>query len=670
MAWVRNPDCNVVDISAFSACWQTTQLSCEPLVLIGELLESLSPRLLFIADGLGDVLGAEVFCGDFDREEARRMVADLLPRLRVDRFVMIPYRGPIEGVVVFGVRLSCETFRALFGGLCGPGRGLERKLEEMEPVLRVCGQLVWMALSKETEARRALARKEQLHRELVSLQKAYGKLFEEIAAEQERRLAQAEEYSRRLEREVEMRSMALQEAAEEAKRQAEQLRMYSAALEQALLAHEELTRAAEAANRAKSEFLANISHEVRTPLTAILGHADLLADQVPPDSPGARSVEVIRRNGRHLLAILNDLLDLAKAEAGKLEVNLVPCSPAEILEQVRQLMEARAVDKSLRLVLEMGPLPPGVITDPTRVKQILLNFVGNAIKFTQRGSVTIRTRFLPEGENRGQWVIEVSDTGIGIAPDVLQRLFQPFEQGHSSIARRFGGTGLGLAICKRLTGLLGGKIEAESTLGVGSTFRVLLPVQKVDCMPEEEQPADLAPARLPRLQGRVLLVDDSPDNRLLLQRILELAGAEVVLATNGREAVEIVLAPVKVLRPEVVACQASQEAGEAADRCDCQVRGAAVTAFALPLEYSASLPQPHFDLILMDIQMPEMNGVVAMQLLRSRGCTIPIVALTANASSEDREECLRLGFDGFIAKPIDRAQFLQEVARFIGRPEC
>ncbi len=661
---------NIVDLSGLSACWQTTQLRCEPLIWIGELLEPVSPGLLFIADGYGNVLGAEVFRRDLDTQEAWRLAVDLLPRLRLSRLVAVPDTGPIEGLLAFGVRLSCETFGAVFGGLCGPGRALERKLQELEPVLLVCGQLLWTALAKEAEARQALARKEHLRRELTSLQKAYAQLFEEITAEQERRLAQAEEYSRRLEREVEVRSLALQEAAEEAKRQAEQLRIYSAALEQALLAHEHLTRAAEAANRAKSEFLANISHEVRTPLTAILGHADLLADQIPRDSAAGRSVEVIRRNGRHLLAILNDLLDLVKAEAGRLEVNLVPCCPAELLEQVRQLMEVRAAEKSLRLVVETEQMPPAVMTDPTRVKQILLNLVGNAIKFTERGSVTIRSRFLPEAETRGHWTIEVIDTGIGIAPDVLQRLFQPFEQGHSSIARRFGGTGLGLAICKRLTGLLGGKIEAESTPGLGSTFRVILPVEQAEYVSDESKSHESISVALPQLQGRVLLVDDSPDNRLLLQRILELAGAEVVLATNGREAVEILLSPIRVLRPNLVACEVSDGQAGAVEYCDLEVRGAVVTGYALPSEHSRGLPHPHFDLVLMDIQMPEMDGITATQLLRSRGCNIPIVALTANASSEDREECLQLGFDGFIAKPIDRAQFLHEVARFIGRPEC
>jgi signal transduction histidine kinase len=670
MNWVSEVGRNIVDLSGLSACWQTTQLRCEPLIWIGELLEPVSPGLLFIADGYGSILGAEAFRQDLELEQAWRLVVDLLPRLRLSRLVAVPDTGPIEGLLAFGVRLSCETFGAVFGGLCGPGRSLERKLQELEPVLLVCGQLVWTALTKEAEARRALARKEQIRRELVSLQKAYAQLFEEITAEQEKRLAQAEEYSRRLEREVEVRSLALQEAAEEAKRQAEQLRMYSAALEQALLAHEQLTRAAEAANRAKSEFLANISHEVRTPLTAILGHADLLADQIPPDSVAGRSVEVIRRNGRHLLAILNDLLDLVKAEAGRLEVNLVPCSPVEILEQVRQLMEVRAAEKSLRLVVETEQMPPAVMTDPTRVKQILLNLVGNAIKFTERGSVIIRSRFLPEAESRGQWTIEVIDTGIGIAPDVLQRLFQPFEQGHSSIARRFGGTGLGLAICKRLTGLLGGKIEAESTLGVGSTFRVILPVEQAELVPDENRSPDSVSVPLPQLQGRVLLVDDSPDNRLLLQRILELAGAEVVLATNGREAVEILLSPMRVLRPNLVACEVCDDQMGSGKYCDLEVRGAVITGYALPSEHSQGLPQPHFDLILMDIQMPEMDGVTASQLLRSHGCSVPIVALTANASNEDREEYLRLGFDGFIAKPIDRAQFLHEVARFVGRPEC
>jgi signal transduction histidine kinase/DNA-binding response OmpR family regulator len=635
-------------------------------------LQPFTPVLLVLTTADGQISASEVFGPNLDEAEALRLTAEVLPRLRTQGAVSFPYPRFPEAWTAFGVKLTSDTFGAVLAGLCRLDRGVRFPLDELEPILRTCGRLVWKTLTAESERHQTTARLHQLRREMETLRQAHQRLIQEMAEEQHKRLAEAREYARRLEQEVELRSHALQEAAEQARQQSEQLQQYATALEQALLAHEELTRAAEAANRAKSEFLASISHEVRTPLTAILGHADLLADQLPQGSSAARSVEVIRRNGRHLLAILNDLLDLAKAEAGRLEIELTPCCPADLLEQVRQLMEIRAAEKSLPLVLETENLPRGILTDPVRLKQILTNLVGNAIKFTERGRITIRAKFEPEQENRGQLVLEVIDTGIGIAPEVLQRLFRPFEQGHSSISRRYGGTGLGLAICKRLTEMLGGRIEAESTLHVGSTFRVILPVQistEVPHSERENEPLPTVTSPLPQLQGRVLLVDDSPDNRLILQRILELAGAEVVLATNGREAVEILLSPIKLLRPEASILQDVYAPPMATTQCALDVRGAVVAAVALPEPPSSEMPQPHFDLVLMDLQMPEMDGFAATRLLRSHGCNVPIIALTANASTEDREECLNAGFDGFISKPVDRIQFLREVARFIGRED-
>lgn len=659
----------MIDLSELFPPLATPQGRYRPLAWVAELIQDFSPVLLILTDCGGAILAVDYVQPVLAPEDPTPLTRELVKRLQARRFALFAFPDSGDSSTAFGVRLSCDTLGAILGGLCAarPEKWLE--LEKWMGILGTCGRLVWTIQEKEAEARRALARKEQFRQQCLTLERAYAQLFEEVTKEQENRLRQAQEYSARLEREVEWRSVALREAAENAARQAEQLRLYSAALEQALIAHEQLTEAADAANRAKSEFLANISHELRTPLAAILGHADLLSEQLPPGSSAAHSVEVIRRNGRHLLAIINDLLDLAKAEAGRLTLELVPVSPQELLEQVVELMKVRAAEKSLPLLVETEDLPPLVVTDPTRVKQILINLVGNAIKFTEKGHVLIRALFRGESSARGELVLEVVDTGVGIAPEVLQRLFRPFEQGHSSIARRFGGTGLGLAICKRLSELLGGKIEVESTLHVGSTFRVILPVDVCQEAPRAQQPEPRPALPVARLQGRVLLVDDSPDNRLILQRFLELAGAEVVLATNGREAVEIVLSQMKLLRPEEALVGESAAATADSLHDESQIRGAVVTAFALVGCEDITLPQPHFDLILMDLQMPEMDGFTATQILRSKGCNTPIVALTACTTSEDREECLRRGFDGFISKPVDRAQFLAEVARFLGSAE-
>ncbi|MCS7239094.1 MAG: ATP-binding protein [Thermoguttaceae bacterium] len=656
----------MIDLSELFPSLPAPQGRYRPLAWVAEVLQEFSPVLLVLTDCAGGVLVADYVRPELAPPDTASFARELVRRVQLRRFATFPFPESAQPGTAFGLRLSCDTLGAILGGVCCPSPNKPLEVDKWLSVLETCGRLVWAIQEKEAEARRALARKEQFRQQCVTLEKAYAQLFEEVNREQENRLRQAQEYSSRLEREVEARSLALREAAEHAARQAEQLRLYSAALEQALIAHEQLTEAAEAASRAKSEFLANISHELRTPLTAILGHADLLSEHVSPGSVAAHSVEVIRRNGRHLLAIIDDLLDLAKAEAGRLTVELVPVAIEQLLEQVVELMEVRASEKGLPLLVDSQDLPPAVVTDPTRLKQILINLVGNAIKFTERGQVLIRARFRPESPQRGQLVLEVVDTGVGIAPEALQRLFRPFEQAHSSIARRFGGTGLGLAICKRLSELLGGRIEAESTPHVGSTFRVILPVDVEHEVPRQAESECRRPAELPRLQGRVLVVDDSPDNRLILQRFLELAGAEVVLATNGREAVEIILAQMKLLHPEESLASVPTEMRAGVDEYGTQVRGAIITAYALAGGEEVTLPQPHFDLILMDLQMPEMDGFTATQILRSKGCNTPIVALTACTTAEEREECLRRGFDGFMPKPVDRAQFLAEVARFLG----
>ena len=390
--------------------------------------------------------------------------------------------------------------------------------------------------------------------------------------------------------------------------------------------------AAEEANRAKGEFLANMSHEIRTPMTAILGYADLMSEgNIGPVT--REHVAVIKRNGEHLLELINDILDLAKVEAGKLQIEPVRCSPFELLANVASLMRVRAAAKSLKLEADMaGPLPETILTDPLRLRQVLVNLVGNAIKFTDRGEVRIVLR-LAEDRGRPCLRIDVTDTGIGMNEEQIGRLFKAFSQVDNSSTRRFGGTGLGLCISKRLVEALGGQIEVHSTPGKGSTFSLAIdpgPLEGVrmienarEGLREAAPTTTVATAGKIELHCRVLLAEDGPDNQRLIAFLLKKAGAEVTLAENGQLACDEVLAA--------------------------RARGGP------------------FDVILMDMQMPVMDGYEATRRLRTEGYTGPIIALTAHAMATDRQKCLAAGCDEFATKPIDREKFLATVAHWAVR---
>ncbi|MCL4199228.1 MAG: response regulator [Phycisphaerales bacterium] len=414
----------------------------------------------------------------------------------------------------------------------------------------------------------------------------------------------------------------------------EQIEEHSAAL--ALKTRElEIARAeAEAANRAKSEFLANMSHEIRTPMTAILGYADLLIDEGQGPLDRLECIQTIRRNGAHLLALINDILDLSKIEANRMSVERIAFSPAEVISDVESLMRLRAAAKGLLFEVECAtPIPHTIHSDPTKFRQILLNLAGNAVKFTDAGGVRLIARLLRrEGEDDGLLSVEVVDTGIGISPDQLDRLFASFTQADSSMARRFGGTGLGLAISKRLARMLGGDISVRSTPGEGSSFTATIatgPLRDVRCVHSASAPRALAStspgneAPAPRLDGlRLLLAEDGPDNQRLIAFHLRKAGAEVVIAGNGRIAVE--------------------------------------RAFE-------SLRDHPFDVVLMDMQMPELDGYAATRYLRAHAYARPIIALTAHAMAGDRERCLAAGCDDYTTKPIDRVELLSIVRRHSDR---
>ncbi len=379
------------------------------------------------------------------------------------------------------------------------------------------------------------------------------------------------------------------------------------------------------ASGAKTEFLANTSHEIRTPLAAILGFADLLDRERLETNDRREIARVIRRNGEHLLAIVNDILDITKIEAGKLTVEAIACSPQQIAQDVCALLRNRAQTKGLALSSQVeGPeLPRWIESDPTRVRQILVNLVGNAIKFTERGGVTVTLSLDARGGAPGLR-IEVRDTGIGMTPEEAARVFADFEQADSSTTRRFGGTGLGLAICRRLTAMLGGELTVQSARGQGSTFALVLPIARaVDPVDDLLETAIIAPRGIPPRSGlHVLVADDSSDIQMLVTRFLADIAADATVVSNGREAVETALAALHQRRP--------------------------------------------FDLILMDLHMPVLDGAEAVRTLRNAGLEQPIVALTASDDIADRERCAAAGYSDFLVKPIDRVQLIQKIATLNG----
>jgi PAS domain S-box-containing protein len=405
-------------------------------------------------------------------------------------------------------------------------------------------------------------------------------------------------------------------------------------------AADELTRAwqaADAANRAKSEFLANMSHEIRTPMTAILGYGDLLFEGCLRSCEFSKNaaqqhLDAIRRNGEHLLELIDGLLDLSKIEAGKLAVEHMACSPREIVAEVASLMRLRAAVKGLRLECRFaGSIPETIRSDPTRVRQILLNLLGNAVKFTESGSVELVATLLRPDDGPPQLQFQVIDTGIGMTPTEVARLFAPFSQADTSTTRKYGGTGLGLTISKRLAGLLSGDIRVASEPGKGSTFTVTIPTGSLESV-EMLDPLTANAAADPMsktqsvhptvtLNGRILLAEDGLDNQRLLTLVLQKAGADVTVAENGQVAFDL--------------ASAAQEQGSP------------------------------FDLILMDMQMPVLDGYEATRKLRAHGWARPIVALTAHAMSSDRQKCLDAGCDAYLAKPIGRKVLLATVQPYL-----
>ncbi|MES2937594.1 MAG: response regulator [Pseudomonadota bacterium] len=388
-------------------------------------------------------------------------------------------------------------------------------------------------------------------------------------------------------------------------------------------AEEAMRRAKEAAEdaaRAKTDFLANMSHEVRTPITAVTGLAHLLAGTALSERQ-RDYVDKLQRSGQHLLGVVNDILDFSKIEAGQLPIEEVPFEVGALMDHVAVLLADRARGKGLALRFDTAPdLPPRLLGDPLRLGQILVNFAGNAIKFTATGEVAVTARMQQDADGGLLLRCEVSDTGIGLTPEQMGRLFQSFQQADASTTRKFGGTGLGLAISRRLAGLMGGDTGVESEHGRGSTFWFTARVRTAP--PEAANDAQAAEAQDLSLQAiagaRVLVAEDNDINQLVITELLQDFGLVVDIAEDGRVAV------------------------------DKAVAGA-------------------YDLVFMDMQMPVLDGVAATRELRAmaRLKGLPIVAMTANTMERDRERCMAAGMDDFVLKPFDPEDLRRVLRRWI-----
>lgn len=389
----------------------------------------------------------------------------------------------------------------------------------------------------------------------------------------------------------------------------------------------EAQRTAEAASQAKTQFLANMSHEIRTPLSAIMGFTELMTDSEMSEDERGLNLSIVRRNGQQLLKIVDEILDISKVEAGRLETEKTETDLVDLLAGIQSFLEVSATGKGIQFAIDiLDKIPDRVLTDATRLRQILINMIGNAIKFTQQGQVTVRCSYRMSEEAKSFLRVEIQDTGIGVAPEMSEKLFTPFLQADTSTTRLYGGTGLGLALSRQLARALGGDVWLQASApGKGSVFIFEInaePVCQSEWVREIDELKNMSnhqrnsPAGKELEGARILLVEDAEDNQILISHFLQRAGAQIDMASNGEEGVEK----------------------------------------ALKNEYSV---------VLMDIQMPYLDGYEATTRLRSAGYQKPIIALTAHALREEREKALRTGCNGHLTKPIDRHELIESLKRIV-----